>query len=220
MRHLVSLIAPFHGHPIGDYDLAGFAVGIVERSLLLPRNDIRAGDVLLGIPSSGLHSNGFSLVRKIIASKGLNFSDQCPWDPSTTIGRSLLTPTRIYVKPLLPVVQTGLLKGMAHITGGGFIENIPRVFPKSSGLGCFVDLRTFPRLPVFSYLSKAGNVSHQEMARTFNNGIGMVIVVGKENVEEAKEAILATGAEKAVYVIGEVTDYEGIKLRGLDAWDS
>ncbi len=211
---------PFQGHLLGDYDLAGFAVGIVERSLLLPRNDIQAGDVLLGIPSSGLHSNGFSLVRKIIASKGLTFADQCPWDPSTTIGCSLLTPTRIYVKSLLPAAQAGLLKGMVHITGGGFIENIPRVFPKSSGLGCVVDIKMIPRPPVFSYLSMAGDVSHHEMVRTFNNGIGMVIVVGKENVEEAKKAILATGAEQDLYVVGEVTDHEGVELRGLDAWDS
>ncbi|KAF8338062.1 aminoimidazole ribonucleotide synthetase [Cantharellus anzutake] len=203
-----------------DYDLAGFAVGVVERSLLLPRKDIQAGDVLLGIASSGLHSNGFSLVRKIISSKGVAFEDQCPWDPSTTIGRSLLIPTRIYVKSLLPAAKAGLFKGMAHITGGGFIENIPRVFPKSSGLGCFVDVKTFPRPPVFSYLSKVGKVEHREMARTFNNGIGMVIVVDKQNVEKARQAILASGEEGNVYVIGEVTDDEGVELRGLVAWDA
>ncbi|CAE6413642.1 unnamed protein product [Rhizoctonia solani] len=194
-----------------DYDLAGFAVGVVDRHLLLPKPNIMPGDVLLGLPSSGIHSNGFSLVRKIISRAGLSYSSPCPWDSSKSLGASLLTPTKIYIKSLLSAVRASALKGLAHITGGGFVENIPRVLPK--GVAARIDVSTFPYPPVFQWLAKQGGVEPLEMARTFNCGIGMVIVVAKEDVQQAKELI---GGE--VYQIGEVVSGEGVELVGLDAW--
>ncbi|KZT55014.1 phosphoribosylamine--glycine ligase [Calocera cornea HHB12733] len=198
-----------------DYDLAGFAVGAVERSLLLPRPDIKPGDVLLGLASSGVHSNGFSLIRKIVQLSGLGFSDRTPWDSTLTLGAELLKPTRIYIRQLLPAVRKGLIKGMSHITGGGFTENIPRVLP--SGTGCTLDLSAWARPKVFGFLSKAGNVSGEEMARTFNNGIGMVLVVDAAQVEEAIASIKQAG-EKEVYKIGRITNTPGVKLEHLEAW--
>ncbi|KAF8323402.1 aminoimidazole ribonucleotide synthetase [Clavulina sp. PMI_390] len=201
-------------HP-GDYDLAGFAVGAVERELLLPQPNIKEGDVLLGLSSSGLHSNGFSLVRRIIENAGLKYSSPAPWASNITIGESLLEPTRIYVSALLPAIRQGLLKGMSHITGGGFTENIPRVLPR--GLGCYVDVNTWSHPPVFQWLMREGGVAPQEMARTFNNGIGMVLIVDEQKLQEALQVIQATG-EQDVKVIGKVTSKEGVELRGLDSW--
>ncbi|KAJ1301697.1 hypothetical protein OPQ81_008932 [Rhizoctonia solani] len=195
----------------GDYDLAGFAVGVVDRHLLLPKPDIAPGDILLGLPSSGVHSNGFSLVRKIITRAGLGYSSPCPWDSSKTLGSFLLTPTKIYIKSLLPAVRASALKGLAHITGGGFVENIPRVLPK--GTAARIDVSTYPYPPVFQWLAKQGGVEPLEMARTFNCGIGMIAVVAKEDVQRAKELI---GGE--VYQIGEVVGGQGVELVGLDAW--
>ncbi|KAJ6575362.1 bifunctional purine ADE1 [Mycena capillaripes] len=199
----------------GDYDLAGFAVGAVERHLILPKPNIVAGDILLGITSSGLHSNGFSLVRKIISISGLTYSSSCPWDEQTTLGRALLEPTRIYVKQILPAAQAGLLKGMSHITGGGFIENIPRVLPKN--LGCFIDASTWTLPPVFRFLMKHGGVAPLEMARTFNNGLGMVCIVSHKDVEVAIDALQRSGQAK-VHKIGEVVAAPGVEMRNLEAW--
>lgn len=199
----------------GDYDLGGFAVGAVERSLILPRSDIQPGDILLGIPSSGLHSNGFSLVRKVVSLSGSTYSSPCPWDSKTTLGESLLVPTRIYIKSLLPAVQQGLIKGMSHITGGGFLENIPRVLPK--GVGCYLDAKAWDLPPVFRFLMKHGGVEPLEMARTFNNGIGMVVIVSPENVEETIKSIKTAG-EPVVYNIGELVDKSGVEMRNLDTW--
>lgn len=187
----------------------------MERHLLLPQPTIAAGDILLGIPSSGLHSNGFSLVRKIVNAAGLTYASPCPWDAKLTLGQALLEPTRIYINALLPAVRLGLLKGMSHITGGGFTENIPRVLPK--GLGCYVDASTWTRPPVFKFLMEHGNVSPLEMARTFNNGIGMVIVVSPGKLEDAINAIKATG-EREVHIIGQVSDTAGVDMRGLHTW--
>ncbi|EJT99958.1 aminoimidazole ribonucleotide synthetase [Dacryopinax primogenitus] len=200
-----------------DYDLAGFAVGAVERSLLLPRANIKPGDILLGLASSGVHSNGFSLVRKIVSLSGLSYSDVTPWDSSLTLGEELLKPTRIYIRQLLPAVKRGLIKGMSHITGGGFTENIPRVLP--AGLGCTLDLSTWSRPHVFAWLSQLGGLSSQEMARTFNNGIGMVLVVDAAQVSEVIECIQKTG-EKKVFRIGRVTDIPGVVLEHLEAWNA
>ncbi|KAJ1936335.1 hypothetical protein EC988_008224, partial [Linderina pennispora] len=152
----------------GDYDVAGFAVGAVERSEILPRMDtMQAGDVLVGLASSGVHSNGFSLVRKVVAHAGLDFHSTCPWtSDGRTVGEALLTPTRIYVKPLLPLIHKSLIKGMAHITGGGFTDNIPRVLPKH--LGVQVDASKWEFPAVFQWVKKAGGVAAEEMARTFN----------------------------------------------------
>jgi len=199
----------------GDYDLAGSAVGAVERQSILPRPDIRAGDVLLGIPSSGLHSNGFSLVRRVVAESGLAYSSPCPWDESITLGRALLEPTRIYVKTLLPVAQAGLIKGMSHITGGGFLENVPRMIPK--GLGCIIDVSTWNLPPVFRFLMKHGGVDALEMARTFNNGIGMVLAVDGARVEEVLQALRDAG-EATVYKIGWVTAGSAVEVRNPYVW--
>ncbi|KAG8709675.1 hypothetical protein FRC08_018171 [Ceratobasidium sp. 394] len=196
---------------IGDYDLAGFAVGAVDRHLLLPKPTIAPGDILLGLPSSGLHSNGFSLVRKIIARTGLSYTDPCPWSTSTTLGAALLTPTTIYVRTLLPAIRASVLKGLAHITGGGFVENIPRVLPR--GTAARIDAASYPYPEVFRWLAKAGGVEPLEMARTFNCGIGMVVVVGKDDVGKAKELIGGT-----VHVIGELVEGQGVEIVGLDAW--
>jgi phosphoribosylamine--glycine ligase/phosphoribosylformylglycinamidine cyclo-ligase len=160
-----------------DYDLAGFAVGAVERELLLPTPNIQAGDVVIGLPSSGVHSNGFSLVRKVVAVSGLEYSSPAPWNKETSLGESLLTPTRIYIKQLLPAIRQGLLKGMSHITGGGFTENIPRVFPSGSDLGCTVDAKAWELPEMWKWMMKVGNIEPMEMARTFNMGIGMVVLV-------------------------------------------
>jgi len=205
-------------HPFssqGDYDLAGFAVGVVERDSLLPTPNIRSGDVLLGLASSGLHSNGYSLVRKILQVSGHTYSSPCSWRPDVSLGQNLLEPTRIYVKQLLPACKHGLLKGLSHITGGGFIENIPRIFPK--GLGCFVDVSAWELPPVFKFLMEQGNVAPLEMARTFNNGIGMVVVVDEAHIEEATKLLRESG-DAAVYTIGRVVDGAGGEMRGFSTW--
>ncbi|KAH7914779.1 phosphoribosylglycinamide synthetase [Hygrophoropsis aurantiaca] len=200
-----------------DYDLAGFAVGAVERHLILPRPDIILGDIILGIASSGLHSNGFSLVRKVISMAGLSYTSSCPWNEGVSVARTLLEPTRIYIKQVLPAVHQGLLKGMSHITGGGFIENIPRVLPK--GLGCYVDVSTWELPPVFRFLMKQGGVAPLEMARTFNNGIGLVVIVGRDQVDQTL-AILQSTPESPVYKIGKVTSRSGVEMRNIEQWEA
>ena len=198
----------------GDYDLAGFAVGAVERNLILPTNNIQEGDVLLGLSSSGVHSNGFSLVRKVVQVSGYTYDSPCPWDPEQKLGRALLEPTRIYISQVLPLIHAGLLKGMSHITGGGFTENIPRVLPKN--LGCYVDASTWPLPPVFRFLRKHGNVEPLEMARTFNNGIGLVLIVARDDVNEVLQK--QEGGESSVYKIGEVTSRPGVEMRSVLSW--
>ncbi|TYJ58428.1 phosphoribosylamine-glycine ligase [Cryptococcus floricola] len=195
-----------------DYDLAGFAVGAVERNLILPTPDITSGDVLIGLASSGPHSNGFSLIRKILAHDNLSLRSPAPWDESITVGESLLTPTKVYIKGLLPGIRQSLFKGMSHITGGGFTENIPRVF--STDLGVTLDLTSYKLPAVWKYLMKAGNVEAKEMVRTFNCGVGMVIIVSKEKVEAAL-ASLKEGGEDA-WVMGEVKEGKGVEYIGLD----
>ncbi|CDZ27589.1 phosphoribosylformylglycinamidine cyclo-ligase [Neorhizobium galegae] len=176
----------------GDYDLAGFAVGAAERGQLLPVGDIASGDVILGLTSSGVHSNGFSLVRKIVTLSGLAWDAPAPFREGMTLGEALLTPTRIYVKPLLKAIrETGALKALAHITGGGFPENIPRVLPKH--LAAEVDLDSIPVPPVFSWLAKTGGVEPKEMLRTFNCGIGMIVVVAPENAQAVTNTLTNEG---------------------------
>ena len=159
----------------GDYDLAGFCVGAAERGALLPRDDILEGDVVLGVASSGVHSNGFSLVRKIVRDSGLSWTDPAPFEPSRPLGEALLDPTRIYVRPALAAHQTGRVKAFAHITGGGLPGNAPRVLPPGARIN--IDLGALPCQPVFHWLAKAGNVAEAEMLRTFNCGVGFVAVV-------------------------------------------
>ncbi len=176
----------------GDYDLAGFAVGAAERGELLPAGDIAEGDVILGLSSSGVHSNGFSLVRKIVELSGLGWDAPAPFAADKTLGEALLAPTRIYVKPLLKAIkETKALKALAHITGGGFPENIPRVLPKH--LAAEIDLSSIQVPAVFSWLAKTGGVAQNEMLRTFNCGIGMIVVVSADNADTVKAALEAEG---------------------------
>ncbi len=185
----------------GDYDLAGFAVGAAERGTLLPGRDIAAGDAVIGLASSGVHSNGFSLVRKIVEMSGLGFKAQAPFSPVMTLGGALLTPTRLYVKSCLRAIrETGAIKGLAHITGGGFTDNIPRVLPKHLGVG--IDLARLPVLPVFKWLAAEGGIAELELLRTFNCGIGMIAIVKADAIERVTN-ILNEGGESVV-LLGEV----------------
>lgn len=187
-----------------DYDLAGFAVGAVERQKLLPR-EVFPGDVVLGLRSSGVHSNGFSLVRRIVERSGLAWSATAPFAQGMTVARALLTPTRIYVKPLLATLRrTAHIRAMAHITGGGFPDNLPRVLPKN--LGVMLDLSTFDPPPVFRWLRETGGVSEAEMLRTFNCGIGMTLVVAKDGAAEV-ETVLRSVGENPIR-IGEIFEPE------------
>jgi phosphoribosylformylglycinamidine cyclo-ligase len=184
-----------------DYDLAGFAVGAAERQAILPRPDIRAGDVLLGLASSGVHSNGFSLVRKVIARSRLKWSAPAPFDNKRKLGQAVLAPTRIYVKSCLAAIrETGAIKALAHITGGGFTDNIPRALPK--GLGARIELSRVPVPPVFRWLARAGRIAEPEMLRTFNCGVGMVAVVEPRKAN-AVAAVLQREGETVVR-LGEV----------------
>jgi phosphoribosylformylglycinamidine cyclo-ligase len=185
----------------GEYDLAGFAVGAAERGTLLPRGDIAAGDVLLGLQSSGVHSNGFSLVRKVVAKSKRKWSARAPFDKKQSLGQAALTPTRIYVKSCLAAIrETAALKALAHITGGGFPDNIPRVLP--DGLGVRLDLARVPVPPVFGWLAHVGRIAEREMLRTFNCGIGMVAVVAPAKAD-AVAAVLKREGETVVR-LGEV----------------
>lgn len=185
-----------------DYDLAGFAVGIAEKSQLVTGADIKAGDVLLGIASSGIHSNGYSLVRKVFFEQN-DFSGQTELpELDGTIGEALLTPTRIYVKQLLPLVKKQLVKGIAHITGGGFVENIPRMLPE--GTAAEINVGAWPVLPVFEALQKYGEIPAHEMYEIFNMGIGMVLAVAPEQVAAVKAELAAI--DEPVYELGQVIE--------------
>ncbi len=187
----------------GEYDLAGFSVGAVERDKLLPRADVKEGDAVLGLASSGVHSNGFSLVRYLLAQHALHYSDPAPFAPGKTLGEALLEPTKIYVKSCLSAIRDESLqvKALAHITGGGLLENIPRVLPAS--LGVTLKAKHLPRLPVFSWLQTLGNITDHDMHRTFNCGIGMVLVTPAETANAAADALRAAGEE--VYPLGRIT---------------
>jgi phosphoribosylformylglycinamidine cyclo-ligase len=193
-----------------DFDLAGFAVGAVERNAILPRPDIAPGDRILGLASSGLHSNGFSLVRKICADAKMPYDFPTPFGSSAaSLGRTLLTPTRIYVKPLLRALRApGGILGMAHITGGGFTDNIPRILPKE--VTARIDLGRVPVLPVFAWLAELGGLSEAEMLRTFNCGIGMVIVTAPEATDAL--GTMLTDEGETVVEIGVVEPREGDQI--------
>ncbi len=193
-----------------DYDLAGFCVGAVERGQALTGADVSVGDVVLGLGSSGVHSNGFSLIRRIVEVSGLGFDDPAPFDPSETVGSALLTPTRIYVKSCLAAIRSGEthvngVKAFAHITGGGLTENIPRILP--DGTGVRLEAGSWPAPPVFSWLSSAGGVAREEMVRTFNCGVGMVVIVGREYADALSDVF--AGAGEIVSRIGHVIDCSG-----------
>jgi phosphoribosylformylglycinamidine cyclo-ligase len=197
-----------------DYDLGGFSVGAVERGEILPRSDIVAGDVLIGLASSGVHSNGYSLVRKLVENEGVAWDAPAPFAKGKTFAEALLTPTRIYVKPLLAALRAtgggssaGAIKGLSHITGGGLSENIPRVLP--AGLAAHVDLARFKMPGVFGWLKRAGNLDDAEMLRTFNCGIGMVVIADAARAD-AVLAALASAGEKPV-TLGAIEPGRGVK---------
>jgi phosphoribosylformylglycinamidine cyclo-ligase len=182
-------------YPEGEYDLAGFAVGVVEKSKVISGREIVAGDVVLGLPSSGAHSNGYSLVRKIIARSHPDLD--APFDGGKTLADAIMAPTRIYVKPMLALIAALPVKGMAHITGGGITENVPRVLPEN--VKAVINKSSWQRPKLFDWLQREGNVAEGEMHRVFNCGIGMVVVVARENVESALKLLRAAG-EQAVEI--------------------
>ncbi len=184
----------------GDYDLAGFAVGAVERDQVLTGATVAAGDLVLGLAASGLHSNGFSLVRRVVETLGLDYGQAAPFAPEISLGEALLVPTRIYVKSCLAALGTGGVKALAHITGGGFLENLPRVIPDN--LGVVLDGVTWPVPPVFRWLAAAGGVAPQEMVRTFNCGVGMAVVVDPGRAAEVRAAFETQG--ETVFEIGRI----------------
>jgi phosphoribosylformylglycinamidine cyclo-ligase len=202
----------------GDYDLAGFCVGAVERSELLDGSRVAPGDVVVGVASSGVHSNGFSLVRRIIAERGWDLAAEAPFLPGVSLGAALLEPTRIYVKPLLPLVRNGLIHGLAHITGGGLLENIPRVLP--DGCRAEIDANSWEFPPLFGLLQEGGAIVPQEMARTFNCGIGMVAIVAAAHAD-AVIARLETAGKQA-RVIGRIVEgRRGCTVSGAaHSWNS
>ncbi len=197
----------------GDYDLAGFAVGAVERGEILPRPDIVVGDVVIGLPSTGVHSNGFSLVRRLAAEEKLGWDAPAPFAPETKLADALLVPTRIYVKPVLSALEAsggamdGPIKALAHITGGGLSENLPRVLPPT--VAAAIDLTSWNVPPVFGWLAKAGRLSDAEMLRTFNCGIGMIAVVARDGADALVRLLQEWG--EAPVIIGEITPPGGEK---------
>lgn len=208
----------------GDYDLAGFCVGAVERSAALTGAGVAAGDTILGLASSGVHSNGYSLVRRLAADKGWKLAEPAPFDPETLLVDALVAPTRIYVKPLLPLIRDGRIKGLAHITGGGLLENLPRVLPE----GCFarIDAGAWPQPPLMRFLQDEGNIDPQEMARTFNCGIGMAAIVAPGEADGVSAALEEAG--ETVHRIGHVEDgRRGCRVSGpagrwgaMDDWSA
>lgn len=193
----------------GEYDMAGFTVGVVDKKRIIDGSRIQAGDVILGLPSSGIHSNGYSLVRKLIFEvAGLTMADALG-DTGKTVQEALLTPTAIYVKPVLKAIATGAIKGAAHITGGGFIENIPRTLPK--GLSAKIDRQSWEIPELFKFLQRTGNLEDTDMFNTFNMGIGFVLVVAPEDAEAVKAALLSEGLSSVN--LGEiVADDRGVIL--------
>lgn len=192
----------------GDFDLAGFAVGAMERGSSLPAN-VAQGDVLLGLASNGVHSNGYSLVRKIVEMSGFTWSDASPFGTGS-LGQALLVPTRLYVKSALAAIRAGGVHGLAHITGGGLTENLPRVL--SDGLGCEVDLDSWKLSPVFEWLAQSSGMAPDEMLKTFNAGIGMVLVVDADRAAEISEILRAEG--ETVSQLGTVVEGQGVSYRG------
>ena len=201
----------------GDFDLAGFAVGAAERGPLLPRPGLTEGDVVIGLPSSGVHSNGFSLVRRIVARTGLAWDEPAPFAPGQTLAQALLTPTRLYVKPLLAALKSAPgIAALAHVTGGGYPDNLPRVLPDE--LGVDVDLDAFAPPPVFGWLAREGGVGEAEMLRTFNCGFGMVVFASAASRDTTLAALAAVGLSPVVIGAVIARGAEPVTFRGRVAW--
>lgn len=200
----------------GDYDLAGFTVGAVERDQLLLADQLNDGDILLGLASSGVHSNGFSLIRKLVDDFSLTYSDTAPFDSQRSLGDALIAPTRIYVKSCLEAIRAGHIKALSHITGGGLYENIPRILPKT--LVAELDVTSWPLPPLFSWLAEIGNIAPREMVTTFNCGLGMVVAVSPANAKQAIEML--TNAGETVYSVGQLRnrlgDEEQVYIKELE----
>lgn len=192
----------YHGK---DYDLAGFSVGAVERNALLPREDVKVGDVIIGLPSSGIHSNGFSLVRRVLKDGGYDLAAPAPFDPEHSLADALLAPTRIYIRSCLPLAKAGHIKAMAHITGGGLTENIPRVLPDGTSASLRLQNLTLP--PVFQWLKDAGNIAMHDMLTTFNCGIGLVLIIAPEQVASVERQLREAG--ESPRIIGEIISHTG-----------
>ena len=196
-------------YPVDEYDLAGFSVGVVDKSKVLDKNSMKAGDVIIALPSSGVHSNGFSLVRKVFDIENADLKAPRAELGGKSLGETLLTPTRIYVKPMLALFEAVKVKGVSHITGGGFYENIPRSFP--AGLGAKIKKSDVKVLPIFELIAKEGNIPERDMYNTYNMGVGMSVVVAAEDAQRALEVLRANGED--AYVIGTVIESdEGVVL--------
>ena len=191
-------------YPIDEYDLAGFSVGIVDKKDVIDKSSMKEGDVMIALPSSGVHSNGFSLVRKVFDVENVDIKAPVAELGGKSLGETLLTPTKIYVKPMLALFKEVKVKGVSHITGGGFYENMPRSIPK--GLGIKIKKSDVKILPIFKLLQKTGNIDERDMFNTFNMGVGMSVVVAKEDVNKALEILKANGED--AYVIGEIVKSE------------
>lgn len=191
-------------YPVDEYDLAGFSVGVVDKSKILDPSTMKAGDVVIALPSSGVHSNGFSLVRKVFDVENSDIKSPCEELGGKSIGETLLAPTKIYVKPVLALLEQVKVKGISHITGGGFYENIPRSIP--NGLGAVIERKAVKVLPIFDLIAKVGNISERDMFNTFNMGVGMSIVVAREDADKAVEILKANGED--AYVIGKIENSE------------
>ena len=191
-------------YPVDEYDLAGFSVGVVDKSKILDPSTMKAGDVVIALPSSGVHSNGFSLVRKVFDVENSDIKSPREELGGKSIGETLLTPTKIYVKPVLALLEQVKVKGISHITGGGFYENIPRSIP--DGLGAVIERKAVRVLPIFDLIAKEGNISERDMFNTFNMGVGMSIVVAQDDAEKAVEILKASGED--AYVIGKIENSE------------
>ena len=191
-------------YPVDEYDLAGFSVGVVDKSKILDPSTMKAGDVVIALPSSGVHSNGFSLVRKVFDVENSDIKSPREELGGKSIGETLLAPTKIYVTPVLALLEQVKVKGISHITGGGFYENIPRSIP--DGLGAVIERKAVRVLPIFDLIAKEGNISERDMFNTFNMGVGMSIVVAREDAEKAVEILKANGED--AYVIGKIENSE------------
>ena len=191
-------------YPVDEYDLAGFSVGVVDKSKILDPSTMKAGDVVIALPSSGVHSNGFSLVRKVFDVENSDIKSPREELGGKSVGETLLTPTKIYVRPVLALLEQVKVKGISHITGGGFYENIPRSIP--DGLGAVIDRKNVKVLPIFDLIAKEGGISERDMINTFNMGVGMSIVVAREDAEKAIEILKANGED--AYVIGKIENSE------------